>query len=221
MASRCTNALLSCQGFRGSCTLFFLSIILLWLPLAGEKWIESPPAITSFDSLHVRFNMVTKELLQEIFSYDNGNLYWKTVRCSKLKVGQKAGWVGKKNYLYVRVNYKAYAIHRLVWIIHNGDIDNGKIIDHIDRNPTNNKIENLRIATHTQNNQNSSKRTTNTSGYKNVYWSTEKSRWLVKCNVNGLPKYAGSYKLLDEAVQAAIQLRKKFHAEFAQDDITC
>jgi len=165
--------------------------------------------------------MVTQELLQETFSYDNGNLYWKIVRCSKLKIGQKAGWVGKKGYLYVRVNYKAYAIHRLIWILHNGDIKNNYIIDHIDRDILNNKIENLRLATCSQNNQNSSKRTTNKSGYKNIYWSNSRSRWMVRCNVEGRSKGGGSYILLDDAVKAAIALRKKFHGEFAQDDLTC
>jgi len=165
--------------------------------------------------------MVTQEQLQKIFSYKDGNLYWEIVTCSKLKVGQKAGWSGKKGYLYSRVGYKSYAIHRLIWIFHNGNIEDGKIIDHIDRNILNNKIENLRLATHSQNNQNSAKKSTNSSGFKNVYWSTEKSRWIAKCDVNGITKYGGAYKSLNDAVQAAILLRKKFHAEFAQDDINC
>ena len=193
----------------------------MWLPLAGEKWIESPPAITFFDSLHVRFNMVNKELLQDIFSYDNGNLYWKTIKSKKVKAGQKAGSVDRYGYMRTQVLNKTCQIHRLVWIFHYGNIEDNYTIDHIDRNTLNNKIENLRIATRSQNSQNTGKKPNNTSGYKNVYWSKEKQKWLVSCISQGKKRCGGSYAFIDDAVKAAILLRKKFHQEFAQDDITC
>jgi len=165
--------------------------------------------------------MVTQELLQELFSYDNGNLYWKTIRSTKNKIGQKVGRVGKKGYLYVRINYKAYSLHRIIWIFHNGNIENNKLIDHIDRNILNNKIENLRLATYSQNNQNSRKQINNSSGYKNIVWSKERKVWKVRCYAKGISRSGGSFVCIDDAIQAAIELRKKYHCEFAQDDLTC
>jgi len=165
--------------------------------------------------------MVNKELLQDIFSYDNGNLYWKTIKSKKVKAGQKVGYVGSKGYVSAQLGRITYSLHRLIWIFHNGNIEDNYTIDHIDRNILNNKIENLRLATYSQNRQNSGKRPNNTSGYKNVYWVAKSRKWRVKCIVQGSSKNGGSYVLIDDAVKAAILLRKKFHQEFAQDDITC
>ena len=165
--------------------------------------------------------MVNKEQLQEIFSYDNGNLYWKNIKSKKVKTGQRVGYVGTQGYMCVQVLRKTYSLHRLIWIFHNGTIENNYTIDHIDRNILNNKIENLRIATHSQNSQNSGKKPNNTSGYKNVYWCKEKQKWRVWCIAQRKKRHGGSYVSIDDAVKAAILLRKKFHQEFAQDDLTC
>ena len=165
--------------------------------------------------------MVTQELLQNIFSYENGNLYWKNIKSKKVKIGQKVGYIGTKGYICAQVMRKTYSIHRLIWIFHNGNIENNYTIDHIDRDILNNKIENLRLATHSQNSQNTGKKPNNTSGYKNVYWCKDKQKWRVLCIVKGKSKSNGYYFLLEDAVKASIELRNKFHGEFAQHDISC
>lgn len=165
--------------------------------------------------------MVTKELLQELFSYDNGNLYWKNVKSKKVKTGQKVGSTDRHGYMRTSIKNKIYSIHRLIWIFHYGEIKDNYIIDHKDRNILNNKIENLRLATHSQNTQNSGKRSDNKSGYKNVFWAKDKNKWRVRCYTLGKSKNGGYYDCLDDAAIAATALRKKVFGEFAQDGITC
>ncbi len=165
--------------------------------------------------------MVTKELLQELFSYDNGNLYWKNVKSKKVKTGQKVGSTDRHGYMRTSIKNKIYSIHRLIWIFHYGEIKDNYIIDHKDRNILNNKIENLRLATHSQNIQNSGKRSDNKSGYKNVFWAKDKNKWRVRCYTLGKSKNGGYYDSLDDAAIAATALRKKVFGEFAQDGITC
>lgn len=80
----------------------------------------------------------------------------------------------KRKQILVTVNKQGYAGHRVVWELLNGTIPEGLIVDHLDRNPWNNKIENLKLKTLTQNNRNVSKSTRNTSGMTGVGWHKTK-----------------------------------------------
>ena len=66
-------------------------------------------------------------------------------------------------------------IHRLIADEFIPNPENKRCIDHVDRNRTNNNISNLRWATHSENNQNSSIKSNNTSGFTGVYFT--KNRW--------------------------------------------
>lgn len=101
--------------------------------------------------------MLTKEKVQKIFDYDqeSGQL---TRKIGKKKLKPSRG------YYQVRVDGKKHYAHRIIYIWNYGSISDEIDIDHIDRDPTNNKIQNLRIATHTQNMHNRKKPNTNKSG---------------------------------------------------------
>ena len=158
--------------------------------------------------------MITQAELLEIFDYCNGNLIFKENR-RKSKAGQVAGYKDGKGYLQIRLNWDKYAIHRLIWLYHNGSFPK-KLIDHIDGDKQNNKIENLREATYYENNVNSSKQTNNTSGYKNVTWKKDKNKWQVKCNSFGKTHYGGYYDDLMDAAEQAVALRNKVHGQFVK-----
>ena len=72
---------------------------------------------------------------------------------------------------YWRVGKEKYYVHRLIWEILNGPIPIGMVIDHIDRNPSNNKIENLRVVAHKENMNNCKIRSDNKTGVKGVTYS--------------------------------------------------
>lgn len=98
--------------------------------------------------------MISKEYLHERFSYNNGELYWKQVFSRRLVVGQLAGDKDGTGYRRIMIGKKHYKMHRLIWIMFNGDIPEGLIVDHIDNDRGNNKIGNLRLATKSGNNRN-------------------------------------------------------------------
>ena len=65
-----------------------------------------------------------------------------------------AGHRHKNGYVIVEICGTSYAVHRIIWTLHNGDFDSGLVVDHIDGNKHNNSISNLRIVTHKENARN-------------------------------------------------------------------
>lgn len=66
--------------------------------------------------------------------------------------------------------YSTYYIHRIVWLLNNGEIDSSLVIDHIDGDSTNNNIDNLRIVPQSINVRNKKKYKNNTTGYIGIYF---------------------------------------------------
>ena len=158
--------------------------------------------------------MPTASELHEIFTYQDGKLFWKKKTAKCVKIGAEAGLKHGKGYLIVPIQYKHYYVHRVVYMMHH---DNEPyIIDHIDGNKSNNRIENLRPATRHQNARNSSKQKNNTSGAKNVYWNKGKQKWQVSICVNNKIKHIGTFDDFDKAKQSAYYARIQYHGEYAR-----
>ena len=158
--------------------------------------------------------IISQEFLKEIFDYKDGNLYWIKPLSGKAMHRKIAGNLNKKG-RSIGIYNKNYLAHRLIFLWHHGYLP--KYIDHIDGNPFNNKIENLREATHQQNMCNSKKPVTNTSGYKNVSWQANLKKWRVRLTINKKSKQFGVYDNIEEANIVAIKLRKMYFGEFARD----
>lgn len=99
-------------------------------------------------------------------------------------------------------------LHRLVM-----DAPKGVEVDHINRDPLDNRRENLRLCSHSQNGANKLPPASK-SGYKNVY-KTYETRWQVKAKVKGKITYFGSYRSLKEAVIKSNEVLIELHGEFA------
>lgn len=93
-------------------------------------------------------------------------------------------------------------IHRLVAEAFIPNPDNKPEIDHIDKNPANNHVDNLRWATRSENTLNTKVRSDNTSGHKNIYWNKERERFQVKKFKDNKEIYLGAFKTLEEAIEA-------------------
>jgi hypothetical protein len=113
----------------------------------------------------------------DYFYYDETSpscLRWKVdvkngrgLKHTRRQAGDVAGSVGGKRYWHVMFNWKDYAVHRIIWKILKGSLD-GMYIDHIDGDSTNNKIENLRLATLKTNSRNKKKQINNSTGVSGV-----------------------------------------------------
>lgn len=96
----------------------------------------------------------TQERLCELFEYRDGALWWRQKINPACRMDRPAGSTTSTGYLRVQVDGRQQLQHRVVWIMHNGPIPDHLEIDHIDRDETNNRIENLRLVTPSQNIQN-------------------------------------------------------------------
>ena len=153
-------------------------------------------------------------LLYELFAYKNGNLYWRKRPNSMVKAGEKAGSEDSLGYTFIAYKRKKYALHRLIFWRHYGFLPDE--VDHIDGNPRNNCVENLRAATHLENMRNSKIRKDNTSGIKGVCWSIASKKWEVKFQLNGKTKHFGKYHDINVAKFVCETMRHKYHKEFAR-----
>ena len=90
-----------------------------------------------------------------------------------------------------------------------------KDIDHIDRNPMNNRRLNLREATRSQQGMNRKKQSNNTSGFIGVYWDKRQNRWMSAIKIKGKQKHLGYFVNKNNAVIARLKAEKKYFGEFA------
>ena len=152
---------------------------------------------------------VRNKAWKTIFSYENGVLIW--------KVGQRkdkqAGTINGSGYTVFKHEKKIYLVHRVVFEMHWGIVPNR--IDHINGNRSDNRIENLRQCTASENQSNQKKSVKNTSSVKDVFWTPKVSKWRVRVQFDKHRKDFGYYKELDTATLVAKQAREQMHKEFA------
>ena len=156
------------------------------------------------------------ELLESV-KYDEkspSGLIWIKPK-QKRKVGGIAGCKQKNGYWVLKFNYKQYQCHRVVFKLHNKINIQHTEIDHEDKNPSNNTIENLRIASSSQQNCNTGIPRNNTSGIKGVYFHKKTNKWKAQIMVNGKNYHLGLFDCKYEAEKVAIKAREELHKEFA------
>lgn len=157
---------------------------------------------------------ITQARLHELFTYCDGNLYWKKSPANGMVDGQIAGYVDKHGYRNINILGNTYKMHRLIWLMHYGSFP-CKFIDHIDNDGSNSRIENLRQADKRQNALNRDKQSNNKSGYKGV--SQQKNgKWGARAMINNKYKSLGVYKTKEEAALAYNEAAIKHFGEFAR-----
>lgn len=142
--------------------------------------------------------------ITEVFTYIDGMLFWKNPEQPKYK-GKRAG-TGSTKYRKVFYKGKSYKEHRLIWELFHGPISSEMQIDHINGIPQDNRIENLRLATTSQNCMNQPARKTSKSGIKGISRHKATGKWVAQIRVKGTK---GFYKLFDCLKQAAIETQQQ------------
>lgn len=125
-------------------------------------------------------------------------------------VGKRAGRLNSAGYRQISINDKLYYEHQLAFLYVTGSFVLN--VDHKDLNKSNNKWENLRKATDTQNNVNIKVRKTNKLGIKGV--RLLKGKFNASIRINGKVKSLGSFNTIEEASLAYNEKAKEIHGEF-------
>lgn len=112
----------------------------------------------------------------------------------------------------VNVFGRLYRAHRIVYFLHHGRSPGPLTVDHIDGDGTNNRIGNLRLATKAQNNRNSKKPSTNTTGFKGIF--PRGKRWRAKVTLDGKPYFFGTHDTKEQAHAAYVEGARKLHGQF-------
>jgi len=165
-------------------------------------------------------SFITAEYVRSIFYYDKqlGVLIWKErydvpKEWNTRYANKIAGTNSKSNRWQILINNKKYIRYHLIWVYHHG-YWSIKAIDHIDGNSMNDKIENLREATDSQNAGNSKIPYTNTTGLKGV--CKYRSKWRAQIRVNGPKVWLGDFNC-PAAASFAYQIASDIHfGEFAR-----
>ena len=155
---------------------------------------------------------LTADLLKEVFEYDGKDLFWK-IPTKGHKIGQKAGST-YSGYCCIKFNGKLYKAHRLIYLMNHGELP--QFIDHIDGNPLNNKIENLRPANKRENGYNRKLNANNTTGVKGVTYDIATQKYRARVWANKKVHSLGFFDTIENAKKAVESCREQLHGEFAR-----
>lgn len=141
------------------------------------------------------------------FDFVSGKIYWKKNRYGGCSVGQRAGTIhtdkrrcNKPAYRNVKICGKLYFEHRILYCFFHRSSFSGFEIDHIDQNPLNNKMENLRAVTQTNNSRNRSIPSNNKSGQIGVSFRKELQKWRAFISVDGKRIHLGCFTKKRDAI---------------------
>ena len=155
-----------------------------------------------------------RAVLNNLFRYHgDGTLTWRYDRgVNGIKAGDPVGQLHRDGYMTVRVgNGGHWRLHRVIWKMHYDS--EPAIIDHIDRDRTNNRIENLRAASRAQN-----KRNTAASGkrskFKGVY--PKGDRWQARITMDRKTHYFGTFDTPEEAAQVVDEWARVIDPTYSQ-----
>ena len=151
----------------------------------------------------------TYEYVSRILRYEDGLLYWTENARRKHIRNTIAGCKKRNGYVYVKIQKKIYGVHQVVWLLCTGNWPSAPV-DHIDRVRVNNKFENLRLCTPSQNQMNRA----GSNEIKGVTRHTS-GRFQAQIQSKGKNHYLGLFKTEKEAGLAYDAAAKRMFGEFA------
>lgn len=143
-------------------------------------------------------------LLREFATYDNLNGGFRCIKTRKgshIKIGESLGTKVSNGYFTLCVGTKNYLRSRLVWLWHYGDwpVDQ---IDHIDQDPANDRIENLRDVSNTENGRNRKLYASNKTGFVGVSYNKALGKYVSHVTINYKYIHLGFHSSPEEAFAA-------------------
>ena len=148
---------------------------------------------------------------QHLFYNDeNGNFYWKVPPVNNVKPMSLAGSLSD-GYRNIKIMNRTYKAHRLIWLLKTGELPYLDI-DHINMKRDDNRFENLRVATMSQNRGNMRKQSNNKSGAKGVCWDKRARKWLVHISTKRL----GLFNSISDAKKCYAKAAREHFGEFVR-----
>ena len=181
-----------------------------------------------------RMPLPSVERLRELLHYDphTGALTWRVKRRGFAAAGTVAGAQKPRGHFEVKVDGIRYQAHRVAWKLYRGK-EPPEFLDHWDRDPSNNRIGNLREADASQNCANTSRQKRNISGFLGVsprYYGSQKRQqrekvtenrqiksWRAQISHNGHVIYLGEYSTPEQAHATYLYHAMIYHGFFASD----
>lgn len=164
-------------------------------------------------------NQITQTELKGLFDYrEDGNLIRKNAcqgngNYAGRVVGTTPDGTRLNRYSATKIHGKHYCVHKLIYLWHIGEWP--EQLDHINRDTSDNRIENLRLADSFQNMRNRNLFANNTSGCKGVSWNKHAKKWYTWISVAGKIKCLGYFKDFELAELVAVEAREKYYGGFA------
>ena len=161
--------------------------------------------------------MITQAKLKELLHYhpESGDFVRLTSTGGGGRVGHQSGSLDTGGYRQIGVGGKHYLAHRLAWMYEHGEFPPEEI-DHINGVRDDNRLQNLRLATCSENMRNYPKPLTNTSGFKGVCWDKYSRKWRVQVKVNKKKLHIGMFAEMSEARSAYRAAANKYYGSFVR-----
>lgn len=157
---------------------------------------------------------LTKELVDRLFEYREGKLYWKERISKSVKIGDHVGTIrGKTNthkgYWATRINEVNVYNHLIVFLMHNDYIP--EAIRFANSDTLDYRIENLIETSRSELIQKGKLRKDNTSGYKGVSFYKRTNKWIVYIGKDKIRTFVGTYDTKEEAYKAYLKEERKLY----------
>lgn len=159
---------------------------------------------------------ISIDILNEWVEYNpaSGEFKWRKSPHHLVKAGDIAGSQEKRGYRIIQVRKNSIKAHRAAWAITYGYFPTLEI-DHIDNNPSNNRISNLREVDRSRNQMNARLPKNNSSGVKGVSYCNPKKKWIASIGFNKKRICIGHFDSIDDAIKARKEKEKEIHGEYA------
>lgn len=157
---------------------------------------------------------ISQDELKNVLSYCpfRGEFTWINPSNNRM-TGKRAGSVSSTGRRHIKIGNKFYKEHRLAWLYVYGVMP-GMDIDHIDRNPLNNRIQNLRLATKTQNCYNREKPSRGHNSVKGVQFEPRSGNWVSYGSYQKKRIHIGTFESIELAELVSSEFREKYHGDF-------
>ena len=137
-----------------------------------------------------------------------GQLFWRLIPSTKCNSSGKAGSLTVRGYVQLTINQQKYWAHRIVRAWVDGKDPGKTVLDHADRNKSNNQPWNIRICTQSEN-------LANISGRKGYYFCSKKRKYAARINVNKKQVFLGYFSTAQEASACYNAAKCRLYGEFA------